>query len=82
MTGWADLGIALANSTNCDFTNHLITKKEKPMTCPKCSGMMFSERLSDFFLTFYAWKCVNCGSIVDHTILENQQKERPSLAQR
>jgi len=52
------------------------------MTCPKCSGMMFSERLSDFFLTFYAWKCVNCGSIVDHTILENKQKEKPSLAQR
>ncbi len=52
------------------------------MTCPKCNGMMYSERLSDFFLTFYAWKCVNCGSIVDHTILENRQKSDPSLARR
>lgn len=60
----------------------LTPPKESPMTCPKCSGMMYSERLSDFFLTFYAWKCVNCGSIVDHTILENQRKAKPSLASR
>ena len=52
------------------------------MTCPKCSGMMYSERLSDYFLTFYAWKCVNCGSIVDHTILENQRKDAASLTVR
>lgn len=44
------------------------------MNCPRCSGMMFSERLSDFFLTFFAWKCVNCGSIVDRTILLNKKK--------
>jgi hypothetical protein len=43
---------------------------------------MYSERLSDFFLTFYAWKCVNCGSIVDHTILENKQKEAASVTTR
>ncbi|HET8760363.1 MAG TPA: hypothetical protein VFN94_04805 [Nitrospiria bacterium] len=52
------------------------------MTCPKCNGMMYSERLSDYFLTFYAWKCVNCGSIVDHTILENKSKDAPVAASR
>ncbi len=35
---------------------------------------MFLERLSDFFLTFYAWKCVNCGAIMDRTILNNRRK--------
>lgn len=35
---------------------------------------MFLERLSDFFLTFYAWKCVNCGAIVDRTIMNNRKK--------
>ncbi len=44
------------------------------MKCPRCSGMMFQERLADFFITFYAWKCINCGSIIDNTILANQGK--------
>ena len=44
------------------------------MKCPKCDGLMFLERLSDFFLTFYAWKCVNCGAIMDRTILNNRKK--------
>ena len=44
------------------------------MKCPKCSGLMMRERFADFFLIFYAWKCVNCGSIVDETISDNQKK--------
>ncbi len=38
------------------------------MGCPKCKGLMMLERFSDFFLVFYAWKCVNCGAIIDRTI--------------
>jgi hypothetical protein len=26
------------------------------------------ERFSDFFLVFYAWKCINCGAVIDKTI--------------
>lgn len=44
------------------------------MTCPKCKGLMMQERFSDFFLIFYAWKCINCGSVVDQTITTNKQK--------
>lgn len=44
------------------------------MECPKCSGLMMSERFSDFFLIFYAWKCINCGSILDRTISMNRRK--------
>ena len=44
------------------------------MECPKCNGLMMMERFSDFFLIFYAWKCINCGSIVDRTITANQRK--------
>lgn len=50
------------------------------MKCPKCSGMMFQERLADFFITFYAWKCINCGSIIDNTILENKRKSGDFLS--
>jgi transcription elongation factor Elf1 len=51
------------------------------MNCPRCNGMMFSERLSDFFLTFYAWKCVNCGAVVDRTILLNKKKSSLFIAE-
>jgi hypothetical protein len=44
------------------------------MDCPKCKGLMMMERFSDFFLIFYAWKCINCGSIVDRTIAANKRK--------
>lgn len=49
------------------------------MECPKCKGMMLLERCSDFFLVFYAWKCVNCGAMIDRTISANR---RTSLAVR
>jgi hypothetical protein len=33
---------------------------------------MFMERFSDYFLTFHAWKCINCATVVDQTILSNK----------
>ncbi len=49
------------------------------MNCPKCTGMMMLERFSDFFLVFYAWKCINCRAMIDRTISNNRRK---SLAAR
>lgn len=49
------------------------------MECPKCKGMMMLERFSDFFVVFYAWKCFNCGAMIDRTIASNRRK---SLAAR
>lgn len=45
------------------------------MHCPKCDGFMVSERFMDYSLVFYAWRCINCGTILDTTILQN--KKRP-----
>jgi hypothetical protein len=47
------------------------------MDCQKCKGLMMLGRFSDFFLVFYAWKCFNCGAIIDRTIFNNR---RNSLA--
>ncbi|MBH0201072.1 MAG: hypothetical protein HP496_01915 [Nitrospira sp.] len=44
------------------------------MNCPKCKGMMILERFSNFFVVFYAWKCINCGAIIDRTISNNRRK--------
>jgi hypothetical protein len=43
------------------------------MDCPKCKGLMMLERFSDYFLVFYAWKCINCGAIIDRTISNNRK---------
>jgi hypothetical protein len=35
---------------------------------------MVFERFSDFFVSFHAWKCINCGSITDRTINNNRRR--------
>lgn len=50
------------------------------MGCPKCKGLMMLERFSDFFLVFYAWKCVNCGAIIDRTISNNRKNSMAAKA--
>jgi len=44
------------------------------MECPKCRGLMKLDGFSDFFLVFYAWKCLNCGAVIDKTIAKNRRK--------
>ena len=60
---------------SCKFI--YITGEGIVMDCPKCKGLMQLERFSDFFLAFYAWKCINCGAVIDRTIANNR---RNSLA--
>jgi len=48
------------------------------MDCPKCRGLMQLERMADFFLVFYAWKCINCGALIDKTIANNRRKSLAS----
>jgi hypothetical protein len=50
------------------------------MDCPKCQGLMQMERFSDFFLVFYAWKCLNCGAIIDRTISINRKNSLAAKA--
>jgi transposase-like protein len=47
------------------------------MKCPKCEGLMYVERFADYFMTFQAWKCINCGVILDETILLNKSIYSP-----
>ncbi|MFM8551555.1 MAG: hypothetical protein ACKOCD_04455 [Nitrospiraceae bacterium] len=42
------------------------------MECRKCRGLMVSERWDDFFEEARAWRCVNCGSLLDRLILRNR----------
>lgn len=47
------------------------------MRCEKCKGLMVRERFADYFLVVYAWKCINCGAILDATIAQNKKKHLP-----
>lgn len=42
------------------------------MDCRKCRGLMVQEWWADFFEEARAWRCVNCGAVLDHMILRNQ----------
>lgn len=48
-------------------------KEGIPMDCPKCNGLMISERMTDYSIVFYGWRCINCGTIVDGLILKNKE---------
>ncbi len=56
------------------------------MHCRRCNGQMVRERLLDFNddsgnLYCDAWRCLNCGSIVDLLILQHRL-EQPSAPYR
>jgi hypothetical protein len=54
--------------------HHSVKHGGGTMECPKCNGLMQLERMSDFFLVFFAWKCINCGALIDKTIATNRRQ--------
>lgn len=44
------------------------------MECRRCKGLMVKERFSDYLHIVYAWKCLNCGAIIDPIITHNRLK--------
>lgn len=55
-------------------------REDITMDCPKCKGLLMLERFSDFFLVFYAWKCINCGAVIDRTISNNRKNSLAAIA--
>jgi len=48
------------------------------MTCQRCDGLMVQEQYDDIELgsagyAVSAWRCLNCGAIVDHVIATHRQ---------
>lgn len=40
--------------------------------CPRCNGAMVYERFQDMLDMFYAWRCLNCGEIMDPVVARNR----------
>jgi len=54
------------------------------MWCPRCNGLMVSDRFQDLKdstgqFHFYGTRCLVCGEILDPTILENRRRRRLAL---
>ena len=55
------------------------------MRCRRCRGLMVREQFYDMlddsgFLSFYGWRCVCCGNVLDPLILMNKQGWRAPIA--
>ena len=45
------------------------------MTCQRCSGRMMPHALCDWedtYMKIPAWRCVNCGEVIDAVILQHR----------
>ncbi len=43
------------------------------MKCDRCGSAMIQEKFYGTQEHFLGWKCIYCGEIVDHLILENRR---------
>ena len=53
-----------------------MVNNDKTVRCPRCDGAMVFERFQDMLTLFYAWRCVNCGEIVDPVVSKNREPAR------
>lgn len=49
------------------------------MKCDRCEGLMLQDRFLDMEESFggmwlHAWRCLNCGHVVDSVILANRRR--------
>ncbi len=50
--------------------------RENRTRCPRCDGAMVFERFQATMEVFYAWRCLNCGEIMDPVVAKNREQER------
>ncbi len=46
------------------------------MKCGKCGGVMTYEKFDSEEDSFFGWKCISCGEIVDAVIWENRLRQK------
>jgi len=68
--------------TMLNHTAGVTTKKSNWQSCRRCSGYMEHERCIDLdsdngCCTFWVLRCLQCGDIVDDTILRNRSLSNP-----
>jgi hypothetical protein len=46
------------------------------MKCHRCSGSMVYETFYTEEGEFFGWRCIICGEVIDHVILENRYGQK------
>ncbi len=60
------------------YTNGLGGKKNE-ILCPKCNGRMAFEKFYGESDSYFAWRCVICGDILDPVILLHRLSRKADL---
>jgi hypothetical protein len=47
-------------------------RMEAVMRCGRCNGIMVFEKFYSQEYSFFGWRCLYCGEIIDKVILENR----------
>ena len=55
------------------------------MRCVRCRGFMVKDQFFDILddsghLSFYGWRCICCGNVLDPLILKNKRRRHSSHA--
>lgn len=53
--------------------SHADSSGNQHMKCARCDGAMIFERFQATVEIFYAWRCVNCGDILDPVVQKNRE---------
>ena len=56
-------------------------EREPCMKCLRCGGAMVFERFQATVEIFYAWRCVNCGDIMDQVVAKNRELDQAQKKQ-
>ena len=43
------------------------------MNCPRCNNVMIQDKFYGHYDSYWGWKCVICGELIDQVILENRR---------
>ncbi len=46
------------------------------MICPRCKARMIWQKFYAIGDSFYGWRCVVCGEVIDPVILENRANSK------
>ncbi len=54
------------------------------MQCVRCRGLMVKDQFYDLLddsghLSFYAWRCVGCGNVLDPLIWKNKRRRHSAV---
>jgi hypothetical protein len=73
---------SIEHAESATHTNVLVVGARKdPGQCTRCGGLMVADRYIDLLddtgkLEFTADRCIQCGEVVDQTILQNRNRGR------